>query len=249
MKRMIHKIISVYRDHRASVAVEMAIIAPVLIFLVFGIVDYAMYVMDSMRVAKGVASAVQFAMYNSDNDEGIRQVAYTASKFTSSQASIDIQHLCECPNTGSCADNCPNDNHQKILCLGRDAISVHTDDPLSLRDVSDHQPQRYDTGALMNACFRRDEKGVAAIEFAFIGPILFILILGVADLGRYFWIGHEVDHAIEIVLRDAAVNKNLSEFRGNIIIKSTSRQCFREPVHDFYYLHWFNARHATTFNN
>src|SRR5690349_2358647 len=63
----------------------------------------------------------------------------------------------------------------------------------------------------MNACFRRDEKGVAAIEFAFIGPILFILILGVADLGRYFWIGHEVDHAIEAVLRDAAVKKNLSE--------------------------------------
>ena len=115
MKRMIHKVISVYRDHRASVAIEMAIIAPVLIFLVFGIVDYAMYVMDSMRVAKGVASAVQFAMYNSDNDEGIRQVAYTASKFTSSQASIDIQHLCECPNTGSCANNCPNDNHQKIF--------------------------------------------------------------------------------------------------------------------------------------
>ena len=63
----------------------------------------------------------------------------------------------------------------------------------------------------MNACFGRDEKGVAAIEFAFIGPILFILILGVADLGRYFWIGHEVDHAIEAVLRDAAVKKNMSE--------------------------------------
>src|SRR5689334_24395888 len=113
--RVIQKIIGVYRDHRASVAIETAIIAPVLIFLVLGIVDYAMYVMDSMRVAKGVASAVQFAMYNSDNDDGIRQVAYTASKFTSSQASIDIQHLCECPNTGTCADNCPNDNNKKIF--------------------------------------------------------------------------------------------------------------------------------------
>ena len=63
----------------------------------------------------------------------------------------------------------------------------------------------------MNACFRHDGKGVAAIEFAFIGPILFVLILGVVDLGRYFWIGSEVDHAIEAVLRDAAVKKNLSE--------------------------------------
>ena len=67
----------------------------------------------------------------------------------------------------------------------------------------------------MNACFRRDRKGVAAIEFAFIGPILFILILGVVDLGRYFWIGHEVDQAIEIALRDAAVKRNLSESEIN----------------------------------
>lgn len=72
----------------------------------------------------------------------------------------------------------------------------------------------------MNAYFRRDEKGVAAIEFAFIGPILFILILGIADLGRYFWIGHEVDHAIEIVLRDAAVNKNLSESQITSLLKA-----------------------------
>jgi len=63
----------------------------------------------------------------------------------------------------------------------------------------------------MNACLRRDTKGLAAIEFAFIAPILFILLVGVVDLGRYFWIGSEVDHAIEAVLRDAAVKKNLSE--------------------------------------
>ena len=76
---------------------RLPIIAPVLIFLVFGLVDYALYVMDNMRVAKGVASAVQFAMYNSDNDEGIRQVAFTASKLSSSEASVNIQHSCECP--------------------------------------------------------------------------------------------------------------------------------------------------------
>ena len=118
MRRIIHQIMNVYRDHRASVAVETAIIVPVLIFLVFGTVDYALYVMDNMRLAKGVASAVQFAMYNTDNDEGIRQVAYTASKFTSSQASVDIQHFCECPSSGtsgSCAADCPNDNHKKIF--------------------------------------------------------------------------------------------------------------------------------------
>ena len=117
MNRMIRQTMNVFRDNRGSVAVETAIIAPVLIFLVFGLVDYALYVMDNMRVAKGVASAVQFAMYNSDNDEGIRQVAFTASKFSSSEATVNIQHSCECPSgsSGSCDDNCPSDNHKKIF--------------------------------------------------------------------------------------------------------------------------------------
>jgi Flp pilus assembly protein TadG len=77
----------------------------------------------------------------------------------------------------------------------------------------------------MNARFRLDEKGVAAIEFAFIAPILFILILGVADLGRYFWMGHEVDHAIEAVLRDAAVEKNLSESQVTSLLKARLDSC------------------------
>jgi Flp pilus assembly protein TadG len=108
--------VNIFRDVRASVSTETAIIAPVLIFLVIGLVDYALYVMDNMRVAKGVASAVQFAMYNSDNDEGIRQVAFTASKFSSSQATVSIGHSCECPSgAGSCDGNCPSDNHKKIF--------------------------------------------------------------------------------------------------------------------------------------
>ena len=117
MKRVIYHVMRVCRDHHASAAVEMALIAPVLLYLVFGTVDYALYVMDNMRVAKGVASAVQFAMYNNQNDDGVRQVAYTASKFTSSQASVAIQHFCECPTSGSiaCDASCPNDNHMKIF--------------------------------------------------------------------------------------------------------------------------------------
>jgi Flp pilus assembly protein TadG len=104
----------------------------------------------------------------------------------------------------------PERQSYEDICVGRDAIYVHAYDPLSVREISGHQPQRFDAGTVMNACLRRDTKGVAAIEFAFIAPILFILLVGVVDLGRYFWIGSEVDHAIEAVLRDASVKKNLS---------------------------------------
>ena len=81
----------------------------------------------------------------------------------------------------------------------------------------------------MNACFRRDGKGVAAIEFAFTMPILFILMLGVVDLGRYFWIGSEVDHAIEAVLRDASIKKNLSESDLTSQLKTRLGSVSKEP--------------------
>ena len=80
----------------------------------------------------------------------------------------------------------------------------------------------------MNARFRQDRKGVAAIEFAFLGPILFVLILGVVDLGRYFWIGSEVNHAIEAALRDAAVKKNMSESDITSLVKASLSSVSKE---------------------
>jgi len=34
---------------------------------------------------------------------------------------------------------------------------------------------------------RRDRKGSTAVEFAFIAPVLFAVILGTIDIGRYLW--------------------------------------------------------------
>lgn len=40
--------------------------------------------------------------------------------------------------------------------------------------------------------FRRDERGVAAIEFAFVGPVLIVLMFAIVCYGGYFWIAHAV---------------------------------------------------------
>jgi len=39
---------------------------------------------------------------------------------------------------------------------------------------------------------RRDERGVAAIEFAIVVPFLLLLLLGIVSYGGYFWIAHAV---------------------------------------------------------
>lgn len=42
------------------------------------------------------------------------------------------------------------------------------------------------------ASFRRDEDGAAAVEFAFVGPILIMLMFSILCYGGYFWIAHAV---------------------------------------------------------
>jgi Flp pilus assembly protein TadG len=46
--------------------------------------------------------------------------------------------------------------------------------------------------SVRKANFRRDERGVAAIEFAFVGPILIVLMFAIVCYGGYFWIAHAV---------------------------------------------------------
>ena len=98
-------------------AVEFGLIIPVLAFLVLALVDYAMYVSDNMRVAKGVASAVQFAMYNVENEQGIRDVAYSASNFSTDTATVDVLQFCECHDQSSvsCDAGCDDGEHKRIF--------------------------------------------------------------------------------------------------------------------------------------
>jgi hypothetical protein len=117
MKNGMHLLSSGRPDERANTVVEFALVAPVLIFAFIGLVDYAIYVSDQMRLSKAVASAVQFAMYNSDNDDGIRNVAYSASYFSADQADVTITHACECPNGDAvaCDGICVVGDHKRIF--------------------------------------------------------------------------------------------------------------------------------------
>ena len=117
MKHGIHLLASGRRDERANTVVEFALVAPVLILAFIGLVDYAIYVSDQMRLSKAVASAVQFAMYNSDNDDGIRNVAYSASYFSADQADVTITHACECPggDAVACDGICVAGDHKRIF--------------------------------------------------------------------------------------------------------------------------------------
>lgn len=47
-------------------------------------------------------------------------------------------------------------------------------------------------GFKKRASFQCDEAGAVAIEFAMLGPILIVMLLGIVCYGGYFWIAHSV---------------------------------------------------------
>ncbi|MGE0045224.1 MAG: TadE/TadG family type IV pilus assembly protein [Hyphomonadaceae bacterium] len=51
--------------------------------------------------------------------------------------------------------------------------------------------------------FRHARSGAAAVEFAIIGPLLVLLIVGIMSYGGYFWIAHSVQQAANDAARAA----------------------------------------------
>lgn len=48
--------------------------------------------------------------------------------------------------------------------------------------------------------FRRRDDGAVLVEFAFVGPILIVMLMGIIAYGGYFW----VSHAVQQLANDAA---------------------------------------------
>jgi len=61
------------------------------------------------------------------------------------------------------------------------------------------------------ARFRRDERGVAAIETGIIGSMLFIAVLNAVDVGRYAFEAGEVNAAAQAGAQAAYVNCDVNE--------------------------------------
>lgn len=55
----------------------------------------------------------------------------------------------------------------------------------------------------------RDERGAAALEYAFVLPALFGFALGVMDLGRLVWMQVTLDRAVQAAARCASINVTL----------------------------------------
>jgi Flp pilus assembly protein TadG len=64
-----------------------------------------------------------------------------------------------------------------------------------------------DTARRWISRLRRDERGVAAVEFAMIAPIFFGLLIGIIDVGRYMWTLNTIQYAIDQGVRAGVVQQ------------------------------------------
>ncbi|HKP23228.1 MAG TPA: TadE/TadG family type IV pilus assembly protein [Dongiaceae bacterium] len=66
----------------------------------------------------------------------------------------------------------------------------------------------------------RDQRGVAAVEFAMIAPFFFGLLVGIIDVGRYMWTLNTIQYAIDQGARAGVVQK-LSDQDVTDLVKSS----------------------------
>jgi Flp pilus assembly protein TadG len=59
--------------------------------------------------------------------------------------------------------------------------------------------------------FRRDESGTAAVEFAFLAPILIFIMMGITGYGGYFWMSHSVQQLANDAARAAMPGMTATE--------------------------------------
>lgn len=78
------------------------------------------------------------------------------------------------------------------------------------------------TRAIRHSLFRlgRDQRGVAAVEFAMIAPIFFALLVGIMDVGRYMWTLNTMQYAIDQAVRAGVVQQLPAEDVEDLVTSS-----------------------------
>lgn len=91
-----------------SVAVETALLAPVILLMLAGAVDYGGAVQERMALVGAVRSGLQYALHHSTDSAQVELAVRGALSGDADTVSVTISQLCECPNgsTVSCSGAC-----------------------------------------------------------------------------------------------------------------------------------------------
>lgn len=99
------------KDKSGSVAIEMALLAPVLVILLTGMFDFGFAVYERMKLASAVRAGIQYALHHSADPDIVRQTVLGALGAESVGTTVTVSQTSECSDgsavgaDGSCANS------------------------------------------------------------------------------------------------------------------------------------------------
>ena len=96
------------RDESGNAVVEFALIVPVLLIMVLGLVDAGRAIGANVRLGNGVTAGLRYALSDGYATADIQAAALTASRYADGEITLDINRFCECPDGTAvvCTDTC-----------------------------------------------------------------------------------------------------------------------------------------------
>lgn len=100
---MIRKIITIWHDRRGTAAIEFALISPVFIILLVGVVELGFAGLDAMRVQDAAEAGALYAQVNGWDAAGIAAAVTSATGASGLTATPAPVNFCGCPGTDGIA--------------------------------------------------------------------------------------------------------------------------------------------------
>jgi Flp pilus assembly protein TadG len=90
-------LVNVFRSNSGSAAVSTALIAPILILMMCGVVDLGRATYNATSLTGAVRAGAQYALRFPNDNNGIKQAVQSASTLSGTVVDDPVQ-FCECPN-------------------------------------------------------------------------------------------------------------------------------------------------------
>lgn len=96
------------RNQDGASAVEFAFIAPVMVVMLIGLLDYALAAFHRMELESATRSGAQYAMLDSSDTAVIAATVSTSTNLPSADVTVTVTEYCECSDGSSvsCAGTC-----------------------------------------------------------------------------------------------------------------------------------------------
>ena len=107
-----------FQCEKGVAAVEFAMIAPVLLLLLIGTVDYGMFINSKMKLQDLSRSVAQYVVQGGNDDNVMEEIIQTSNFYAKAQAAgqtitVITEQMCECANGNNvdCSSTCGSNDY------------------------------------------------------------------------------------------------------------------------------------------